>query len=102
VYQLKELWEIPEFEPHINTLSEHEVTTVEQFLSLAMSGSKDGLCQLLNLSEEEMNSLIGIARENVDPEFLEKMETTEVKEYPLGYLEDKEEEKDEDHEVRDA
>jgi hypothetical protein len=99
---LKDLQDITEFKAHIAALSEQGVSTIEQFISLAMSESREGLRHLLNLSEGEMDALVAIARKHVDPKYLEKLNSTEVKEYPLGCLEDKEGESNEKNQVRDV
>lgn len=102
VIQMNDLQEIAEFEAYILKLSEQGITTAEQFLSLSISESRETLRLLLDITEEEMDSLVAISREHVEPEYLEKLETTEVKEYPLGCLDEKEEEINEKDQVRDS
>ena len=97
---MKSLQEIAEFEAYIAILSEQGVSTAEQFLSLTMSEPREELRQLLDITEEDMDALVSIVHEYVDPGYLEKLETTEVKEYPLGCLDESgEEEVDEKDQV---
>lgn len=101
VFRLIALAEIPEFEAHIDALSKMGIINPEQFLSLSMSKSRGELRQLLDISEEEMESLTQKAKENIEPDVLAKLESIEVKEYPLGLLvdDDKKAGSDENNEV---